>query len=406
MTGLDMKYCNRCIMPETTEGIDFDENGICRACASSEQKMHINWEERRKMLTEIVASAKQVAQDRQSPYDCIVPISGGKDSVFQLHVLVKVFKLRVLAVTFSHNWYSRIGYYNLINCLEEFSVDHMQMTPARGTVNASARSSLPAIGDACWHCHSGVGSFPLHIAVKFKIPFLIWGESIAEMSGRASHFDPVLKFDRDYFIKVSAKVSVAEFAKDESERRAFAMLEPPSHEDCEKAGVTGIHLGDFIFWDEERQTEFIKREYHWMEDDVGGAYKGYKSVECIMPGVHDFTNYLKRGFGRATVQASMDVRQGLMNRLDALELAGEIDKLEPEALSYFLEITGYSKEEFYSVMKEKRCSAIENQVVPVSERPEVGHRFLRPFVIEFIEEIRKSYSHGDTRIVGKSPGDK
>ena len=143
------------------------------------------------------------------------------------------------------------------------------------------------------------------------------------------------------------------------------MLEPPSHEDCEKAGVTGIHLGDFIFWDEERQTEFIKREYHWMEDDVGGAYKGYKSVECIMPGVHDFTNYLKRGFGRATVQASMDVRQGLMNRLDALELAGEIDKLEPEALSYFLEITGYSKEEFYSVMKEKRCSAIENQVVPV-----------------------------------------
>ena len=89
MTGLDMKYCNRCIMPETTEGIDFDENGICRACASSEQKMHINWEERRKCYGDCCQRQTGCAGSPES-YDCIVPISGGKDSVFQLHVLVKV----------------------------------------------------------------------------------------------------------------------------------------------------------------------------------------------------------------------------------------------------------------------------------------------------------------------------
>ena len=134
------------------------------------------------------------------------------------------------------------------------------------------------------------------------------------------------------------------------------MLEPPTAEECEKNEVIGIHLGDYIFWDEEKQVEFIKKEYAWIEDDVENAYKGYKSVECIMPGVHDYTNYLKRGFGRATVQASMDVRQGLMTREDALKIAEDIDFNEPQALQYYLQITGYSKKEFYEIMEEKTAT--------------------------------------------------
>jgi N-acetyl sugar amidotransferase len=385
-------------MPETTEGIEFDENGICTACTSSEQKMHINWKERREMLESLLEKAKKDAKKNDSPYDCIVPISGGKDSTYQLHVLVKVYKLRVLAVTFSHNWYSKIGFYNLVNCLEEFNVDHIQFTPNRKSVGVAARNSLKAIGDACWHCHSGVGSFPLHIAVKFKIPLLIWGESIAETSGRASHFDPVLKFDRDYFLKVSAKVSVDDFSSDKEERRMFQMFEPPTMEECIEQKVHGIHIGDFIFWDEEKQLEFITEEYGWIEDTVEGAYKGYKSVECIMPGVHDFTNYLKRGYGRATFQASNDVRQGLMGRSEALKIAHEIDQLEPAALQYFLSITGYTEEEFYKTMKELRRPQVSNSEIPIKQiqdSPKPSPKL--PFVIEFINSIRKTIRENDTR---------
>lgn len=398
MTIKSLKYCNRCVMPETTEGIEFDENGICTACTSSEQKMHINWKERREMLESLLEKAKKDAKKNDSPYDCIVPISGGKDSTYQLHVLVKVYKLRVLAVTFSHNWYSKIGFYNLVNCLEEFNVDHIQFTPNRKSVGVAARNSLKAIGDACWHCHSGVGSFPLHIAVKFKIPLLIWGESIAETSGRASHFDPVLKFDRDYFLKVSAKVSVDDFSSDKEERRMFQMFEPPTMEECIEQKVHGIHMGDFIFWDEEKQLEFITEEYGWIEDTVEGAYKGYKSVECIMPGVHDFTNYLKRGYGRATFQASNDVRQGLMGRSEALKIAHEIDQLEPAALQYFLSITGYTEEEFYKTMKELRRPQVSNSEIPIKQiqdSPKPSPKL--PFVIEFINSIRKTIRENDTR---------
>ncbi|MDC1420857.1 N-acetyl sugar amidotransferase [Gammaproteobacteria bacterium] len=393
-----LKYCNRCVMPETTEGIEFDENGICTACTSSEQKMHINWNERREMLESLLNKAKKDAKKNDSPYDCIVPISGGKDSTYQLHVLVKVYKLRVLAVTFSHNWYSKIGFYNLVNCLEEFNVDHIQFTPNRKSVGVAARKSLKAIGDACWHCHSGVGSFPLHIAVKFKIPLLIWGESIAEASGRASHFNPVLKFDRDYFLKVSAKVSVDDFSSDKEERRMFQLFEPPTMEECIEQDVHGIHIGDFIFWDEEKQLEFIQEEYGWIEDTVEGAYKGYKSVECIMPGVHDYTNYLKRGYGRATSQASNDVRQGLMGRSEALKIAHEVDQLEPAALKYFLSITGYTEEEFYKSMKELRRPQVSNSEIPIKQIQDSPETSLKlPFVIEFINSIRETIKENDTR---------
>lgn len=395
----NLKYCLRCVMPETTEGLIFDENGICRACSSSEQKMHINWSERRKELDAFIEKAKKIAIQNNSPYDCMVPISGGKDSTFQLHVLSKIYNLRVLAVTFSHNWYSEIGYYNLLNCLEEFDIDHIQFTPSRETVSLAARKSLKAIGDACWHCHSGVGSFPLHIATKFKIPLLIWGESLGDMSGRSSHFNPVLKFDRDYFIKVSAKVQVKDFCESNEELRRFALFEPPSAEECEANQVIGIHLGDYIFWDEEKQTEFIQKEYGWIEDKVENAFKGYKSVECVMPGVHDFTNYLKRGYGRSTVQASMDVRQGLMTREDALKVAEEIDLIEPEALKYYLSITGYSKDEFYRIMDEKKLPELKGVKIPIKDISENQVQMIKePFVVSFIRKIREKYQYRDSRI--------
>ena len=100
-----------------------------------------------------------------------MPISGGKDSFFQAHILTKVFNLKPLAVTYSHNWYSETGFYNLQRCLQVFELDHMQFTPSRTLVNKLARKSLSQIGDSCWHCHMGIGSFPLQIATKFNIPF-------------------------------------------------------------------------------------------------------------------------------------------------------------------------------------------------------------------------------------------
>jgi len=376
-----LHYCTRCCMPETQEGVTFDDLGLCQACQSSEQKMHIDWVAKERQLRAILDEARRRAGNN---YDCIVPISGGKDSTFQLHVLVKVYGMKPLAVTFSHNWYSETGWYNLQNALEKFNVDHIMFTPNRALVNKLARRSLYAIGDACWHCHSGVGAFPLQVAVRFNIPLLVWGESIADSSGRASYANPVTKFDRDYFTKVSAKKRPEEMVGGDITEKDVYPFGLPSYEECERVGVVGIHLGDYMFWDDERQEEFVRDTYGWKETQVEGTYKRYKSAECIMPGVHDLTCYLKRGYGRATYHASVDVRTGLLSREEGFELAKQHDTVRPEALDYYLEITGLSEKEFYEAMEQHRLPQLKGVNLPMRSKTSPNEERIKPFPVQVV----------------------
>jgi N-acetyl sugar amidotransferase len=337
-------------MPETNEGIKFDDMGICQACQSLEVKMHIDWKSRQKQLEEILDKYRD--KDGTN-YDCMVPISGGKDSAFQLHVIKNIYKMKPLAVTFNHNWYSETGKFNLWNILEKLNIDHIMFTPNREIINKLAKYSLKQIGDACWHCHAGVGAFVLQIACKFKIPLIIWGESVSEESGRSSHKEPI-KYDRDTFTKISAKVYPEQMVNDEISVKDLRPFELPSYEDVEKAGIIGIYLSDYMFWDAERQVEFLKKEYGWREDNVEGTYKGYKSVECIMPGMHDYTKFLKRGFGRSTDHVSQDTRVGLMTREEGFDIIKKHDPKRPEIYDYYLKITGLTDKEFYKIMEDHR----------------------------------------------------
>jgi N-acetyl sugar amidotransferase len=391
----NVQYCIRCCMPETQEGITFDEMGICQACQSSEQKIHIDWVEREKKLREILETAKQKAGNN---YDCILPVSGGKDSTFQMHVLVKVYNMKPLAVTFNHNWYSETGWYNLQNSLREFNLDHIMFTPNRDLINRLAKRSLDGIGDSCWHCHAGVGAFPLQVAVKFNIPLLVWGESIAEASGRASYKCPVRKFDRDYFTKVSAKLKPSELTCEYLTERDLYPFNVPSLEDIERVGVFGIHMGDYLFWDDERQTEFIMETYGWKETEMEGAYKGYKSAECVMAGVHDFTCYLKRGYGRGTYQACFDVRTGLLTREEGFDLATKCDTERPQALDYYLKVTGMSEQEFLDIMNKKKIACIKDVDLPIHPKKFPNRENVIPFVEQL---IRKKRSEKDPRTVGE-----
>ena len=381
--GNSLKYCIRCCMPETQEGLKFDEMGICRACQSAEEKLHIDWPAREKRLRKILKEAKSKARNN---YDCIVPISGGKDSTFQLHVIVKVYKMKPLAVTFNHNWYSETGWYNLLNCLEQFNCDHIMFTPNRNLINRIAKRSLAGIGDACWHCHAGVGAFPLQIAVKFNIPLIVWGESISESSGRATYFHPVRKFDTEYFTKVSAKLKPEEMVNEEIAPRDLCPFESPSIDECRKIGLKGIHLGDYIFWDDERQTEFVRDTYGWKETEIEGTYKKYKSAECIMPGMHDFTNYLKRGYSRASFHASVDVRSGLLTRAEAFQIASEYDPLRPEVLDYYLKITGLSEKEFYKIMEKHKMPQLKHVKLPVKRKAWKNAEKLLPYAQQVINK--------------------
>jgi N-acetyl sugar amidotransferase len=344
-------------MPESNEGMQFDEMGICLACQSAEQKIHINWVEREKQLRKIFEDAKKKSGDN---YDCIIGISGGKDSTFQLHILTQVYGLNPLAVTFDHTWYNQTGRDNLQNSIEKFNVDHLRFTPRKDLVSKLAKKSLSTIGDCCWHCHAGVGAFVLQTAIRYNIPLIAWGESASHSSGRSTHYEPV-KYDRDYFTKHSAKVEAIKMTGDGITMKQMNPYVFPSKEECDKAAIIGVYLSDHIFWDDERQTEFVRDVYGWKEQDVEGTYKKYKSNGCDMVGVHDYSKAIKRGFGRATDHASQDVRAGLLTRDEAFKLIKKFDFKKPKkALENYLKLTGYTEKEFYDILKSQREGKSKN----------------------------------------------
>ena len=345
-----LKYCLRCCLPDTNESIDFDDFGICKACRASEQKMHIDWDARQKILAKTLNSYKQKSPDY---YDCMVPISGGKDSIFQLHVLKKVYDMNPLAVTFSHNWFTKVGKQNLETSIEKLDVDHIMFTPKRSLINRVARESLKKIGDACWHCHTGVETFPFQVAVKWNIPLLVYGESLAEFSGKET-YDEMQDLDPEHFLKYSAKVKPEDMVCETIKKKEMGAFTKPSIEEIKNAGIRRIFLGDYMFWDLEKQTELVIKEYGWKEEKVEGTYKRYKSVECKMPGFHDYAKFIKRGFGRGTDFAAQDIRAGLLTREEGFELAKLHDQKRPEALDYYLKITGYTEKEFLEILMKHR----------------------------------------------------
>jgi N-acetyl sugar amidotransferase len=332
-----LQYCTRCCLPETMEGITFDEFGVCTPCRSSEEKMHIDWNRKENELNKIIGRFRSTRN-----YDCILPISGGKDSTFQAYVLNKVYKVNALAVTHGTNWISLSGRYNLENCIRTFNLDHLFFLPNRNIINKVAKKSADLIGDACWHCHIGSQTFPMQTAVKWKIPLMVYGESIAERDGRGSYKKNIKKDNKYYYgLNVSAKVEPDQYIDKDINQSETQIWNYPPRKEMVESNINYLHLGDYIFWDEQKQTEFIIKELNWMVNDrVENTYKGYKSNECVMAGVHDYLNFIKRGVGRATLHASDDVRRGLIKREEAVDLIKKYDPQRPHALDYFLKITG------------------------------------------------------------------
>jgi N-acetyl sugar amidotransferase len=343
-----LKYCTRCCLPETMEGITFDDFGVCTPCRSSEDKMYINWKDKQSELVKILNKFKN-----KNYYDCLLPISGGKDSTFQAYLLDRVYKAYPLAVTHGTNWMSLTGRYNLENCINKFNLDHLFFLPNRKTINKVAKKSPELIGDACWHCHIGTQTFPMQTAVKWQIPLMIYGESIAERDGRGS-YKKILKPEEKYYygLNVSAKVEPIKYVDEDIKYSELQIWNYPSKREMIESQVIYLHLGDYIFWDEQKQTEFIINQFAWrINNRVENTYKGYKSNECVMAGVHDYLNFIKRGVGRATLHASDDVRRGLIKRDEAINLIKQYDPQRPHALDYFLKITN---------LKEKN---LENKII-------------------------------------------
>lgn len=347
-----MKYCSRCILPETHETISFDEEGVCNICRQAEKKHHdIDWEARGKMLEQILEKYRNKGE-----YDCIIPFSGGKDSAFQLWYAVKKLNLKPLVVRYNHWGFRPIVYKNCDKVFKKLGVDVLEFQSNWKVVKALMLQSLIDTGDFCWHCHTGVFANTMRMAVRFNIPLVIWGESPAEYRAYTS-FEELEELNNHSFneminLGINADDMYKKFGGKIPKRDLLA-FEFPSEEELKKLGAKSIWLGSYIKWDTKQNVETIKRELGWEGAPVEGIPPeyDYEKIECKWQGVRDYCKYVKRGHGRTNHLCCIDIRAGRMERDYAMKLAEKYDGKRPASLDLFLKMLDITEDEFLSYLK-------------------------------------------------------
>lgn len=346
-----MRYCTKCILPDTHETIAFDENGVCNICRNAEKKHKtINWTERKRMLDEIVEQYRGSGQ-----YDCIVPFSGGKDSTFQLWYVITQLKLKPLVVRFNHFGYRPLVDENNTRTFKILGADVLDFTANWHVVKKLMLASLQKTGDFCWHCHTGVFAHTMQIAVRYNIPLVIWGESSSEY--RAYHsFDELEELNNKLFneminLSITADDMHAYLGGSVSKRDLMPFVFP-SDEELNRIHAKSIWLGNYIEWNTKQNVEIIKRELGWKGQDVEGIPPeyDYEKIECRFQGIRDYCKYIKRGHGRTNHLACIDIRNGDLDRESGLRLAQQYDGKRPASLDYFLEILGITEDEFVDIL--------------------------------------------------------
>lgn len=360
-----MEYCARCFYPANAKPtIILDDEGVCSGCRyhESRSKLEIDWSERQGMLEQILDEARRMARARGNSHDCIVPVSGGKDSHFQVWLLKEKYGMNPLLVTFNHCYNSPAGLRNLENLVARSGCDMVRYTTGLDSVRRVGRYMLEKVGDITWHYHAGIYTYPFQVAVQYNIPLIVWGEhGFAELTGLVSIHDFV-EFTR--------------WSRKEHNMRGYEPhdlfghngitlgdVRPfiyPSDEEIMRTEVRGIYLSNFVDWDAKHQGELMIEEWGFapVTYERERTFNLYAKIEDHANDVHDYQKYLKFGYGRATDDASMEVRHGRMTREEGLEMVRRYDHREPSSLEMYCDFLGITKDYFYGLVDPLRDSAI------------------------------------------------
>jgi N-acetyl sugar amidotransferase len=355
-----MQYCERCVYPEAAVALDLDDEGMCSACRVAERFDALTpeaWAERRRRFQELVVSLK--SKDG-SGYDCIVPVSGGKDSYFQTHLMATELGLKPLLVTYHGNNYLPEGDYNRDRMRHVFDADHLVFGPSVEVLKKLNRLCFRKMGDMNWHAHCGIMTYPIQIAVKFQIPLLIWGETAWDISGM---------YDPDDFVEFSAR------SRHEHMLRGFEWydmigdpVEPlterdllwaryPSDEEILSVGVRGVYVGNFFKWDPNCHAPLVQNRYGWKKSELEfeRTYRRMSNLDDRYEnGVHDLLKFIKFGYGRASDHASKDIRTGHMTRDQGVDEVRRRDHVVSRDLAHWLEYVGMSEDEFWRTADRSR----------------------------------------------------
>ena len=346
-----MKYCKKCLYPNTKPQLQFDERGICSACNNHKLKDEVNWVKKKEDLLLIL---EKYRSKNGNNYDCIIPVSGGKDSTFQTYTIKETFGLNPLAVNFHPHDQTEIGRKNLEN-LKQLGVDCIEFSANPLVYSKLAKFGLVELGDFQWPEHIGIFTVPVQVAVRYKIPLIIWGENPQLEYGQPTNIDTDTILDREWNEKNGGyfldKIKPKDMTKYGFKTKELIPYIYPSDDDIRRIGVTGIFLGSYIKWDLFKQLDFVKELGFSENDEVKeGTYDKWENLDVYFTVFHDYFKFLKYGFGRTTDHASIEIRYERITREQGIELVKKYEgKIPRKYLDKFLKSADISEQEFHDI---------------------------------------------------------
>jgi N-acetyl sugar amidotransferase len=305
-------------MPETKPDLHIDEAGICSACRSFQNRKAVDWDQRRRMLQQILERYRS----KTGGYDCIVPVSGGKDSHYQAIRMLEL-GMKPLCVTATTDKLSAIGRRNIEN-LKNLGIDYIEVTPNPVVRRRINKIALTQVGDISWPEHVAIFTIPVRIAAQMNIPLLVWGENSQNEYGgpAAAAEDHVLtrRWLEEFGGLLGLRVSDL-IGQDGITEQDLIQYTYPTDEQLQRVGVTGIFLGYFLPWDGYNNALIAQAHgFETYHKAVEGSLVNYENVDNCQTGIHDYFKFLKYGFGRATDLACMHIRRGRLQRPDGVKL--------------------------------------------------------------------------------------
>ncbi|MDF1582052.1 MAG: N-acetyl sugar amidotransferase [Methyloprofundus sp.] len=362
-----LKYCVRCIMPHTKPDLFIDAKGVCSACRSYEQRTEIDWAQREQELAEVLKRFK----NNGSNWDCIVPVSGGKDSTYQVIRMLQL-GLNPLCVTSTTCDLSDLGRANIEN-IKHLGVDYVEFSPnplVRAKLN---KIGLTQVGDISWPEHVGIFTIPVRAAVQYKVPLIVWGENSQNEYGGPAAAAENNTLTRRWLEEFGGLLGLRVSDLSEAygiDAKYLLPYQYPTDEQLHSVGVTGLFLGYYLPWDGLSNALIAQANgFTSFAKNVEGSMVNYENLDNHQTGIHDYFKFLKFGFSRATDIACLHLRRGRITRQDALDIVRKHDGKFPwtyldKPLADILQPLGISVDEFirlcdrFTNKKLFKCDAI------------------------------------------------
>ena len=355
-----MRYCKRCLYHEQHPLLlTIDEEGICSGCRVHEEKDILDWKEKGIKLGHILRNYKNT---NSSNYDCIIPVSGARDSHFIVHTIKNVYGMNPLLVTYNKHYNTDVGIRNLANLRIKFDCDIMTLTVNPDKVKKITRATLHRMGSLYWHCIAGQTVYPVQVAVKFKIPLIIWGaHQGVDQVGMFSHLDEVemtRKYRKEHdLMGFEAEDLINDF--DGITYEDIVQYVYPDDKEIERVGVRGIYLNNYIRWDSKSQHEQMIKEFDYETHTQTRTFDTYNDVDCWnYSDIHDYIKYLKHGYGKVVDHACREIRLKRMTREQAVALTHKYLEQKPKNLNLFLDWLGMTENGFNYIIDQHRNKAV------------------------------------------------